>query len=191
MNKNKVLNSILFISKFFCVLLILFMVILTIVLIHWHINPEFYARIPIQALNYQTLITFTSVHTSTPLEQDSVTYLPTIDKIGYLSMYFVYLQFIAIMLLILIATREFIGVINSVKRIQTFVSGNIDSFKKISLSFLLVFFISGFQIISFTHGIFYGWYVHVAPVIVALISYTLSEVFKEGNALLEENRTTI
>jgi len=192
MNRNKSLQIALVIGKVLSVLLLLTIVLLTVILIHWHIDRAFYAEIPIGVVNFYTYISFTVTKTSVLTSGSGDTpVLPMLNNIGRLSLYLIYSQFVANLLLALLSIREFIKVIESVKKVQTFISRNTHSFKKISYRLFLIFLLSSFQIISYDRTIFYGFYLHVEPLLLALLSYSMSEIFKEGNILLEENNATI
>jgi len=193
MNKNKSLGIALFIGNSLSVIFLSAIVLLTLILIHWHIDREFYSKIPIGVLNFNTHINFTITKTSvvSSLNSENVEVPATLNNIGYFSLYLIYSQFIASLILMFVLTREFVKIINSVQKVQTFISGNTHSFKKISHYLVVIFFLSSIQMISYDHSVFYGFYLHTEPLILALLSYSLSEIFKEGNTLFEENNATI
>jgi len=190
MNRNKLLAAVLLISNVFSVVLVLSLFLFSVALIHWHIDREFYSHFPIPVLDLNTLAKFTMVRTVSTGEVARYTD-PTLNNISHLSFYFLYLQVALLILLLLRSLNEFKNVIRSVKRVQTFVSGNILLFRKIGFMLLLVCFISGFNVVSYGDTTLYGVYIHTSPLVLALCAFTLSEIFKEGNALLEENRGTI
>jgi hypothetical protein len=89
------------------------------------------------------------------------------------------------------AVREFTNIIRSIRKIQTFVIDNAGAFKKISKYIFLVFVLSGLQYSVYNETTLLGIYIHLPVLVVALIAFTMSEVFREGNALLEDNRGTV
>ncbi len=190
MNKNKLLDIMVLTSYFFQIVIVLIMVILTIGLVYWHIDREVYSYIPIQILGGNASLQFASV-TSTAVGTSITKSVATLNNISVSSLYILYLQLMAVGTLVLLALREFTQVIRSVRKIQTFVYQNIRSFKKIGLYLFIVFLLSGVQYSSFKESGLFGLYVHWTPLLLSLLSYTLSEVFREGNALLEENKGTI
>ena len=189
MNKNKLLNAMLLISHFFLVILVLTLLALTIGLIYWHIDREAYSYIPIQVMGNSAYVkvTWTSAVAGTNITNT----IATLNNISASTLYILYLQLMAVGILVLLVLREFTQVIRSVKRIQTFVYQNIWSFKKIGMYLFWVFLLSGVQYSIFKESDLFGLYVHLTPLLLSLLSYTLSEVFKEGNTLLEENNGTI
>jgi len=188
--RNRLLNVMLFISTSFCILLLLTQLFVTVIFVHWHIDRDFYSQFSFTILDWNAFFKIT--HTETSVIGKAIGHVPTIlSNISRLSFYFLFLQLSAITLLTLAAVREFITVIRSVKQIRTFVSSNIESFRKIGFRLLLVFIFSGFHVMTFGNTALFGIYLHVTPLIMAVLSYTLSEIFKEGNALLEDNKGTI
>lgn len=180
----------LFASTLCSILLLLAALLFTVSLVHWHIDREFYSHIPIAYLIENSFFKFTIVKTSSTGTQ-IIEYPATLNNISHWSIYLFYSQLMVITLLILAAVREFTTVIRSVMQIQTFVSSNIASFKKIGFSLFMAFIIAGFQIVSYKESMLYGIYLHPSLLVISLLSYTLSEIFKEGNALLEENKGVI
>ena len=190
MNKNKLLNIMVLTSNFFQIMIILTLTAVTIGIVYWHIDREVYSYIPIQVLGGTASVKFTQV--TSAIAGTSITKtVATLNNISTSSLYLLYMQLMVVGILILLVLREFTQVIRSVKRIQTFVYQNIRSFKKIGLHLFMVFLLSGVQYSIFNESRLLGVYVHLTPLLLALLSYTLSEVFREGNALLEENSGTI
>lgn len=187
MNRNRLLSAMLFVSASFCILLLLMQLSLITILVHWHVAPDFYSEIKLTIPAFFKIIRMETTSVGETLIQTPT----TLSNISGLSFYLLFLQLSAILLLTLAAVREFMTVIRSVKQIKTFVSSNIESFRKIGFRFFLVFVLSSFHIMKFGDTIMYGVYIHFAPILIAMLSYTLSEIFKEGNALLEENKGTI
>jgi len=80
-----------------------------------------------------------------------------------------------------------VRVIKSINSLKTFTIENIKAFKNISLHALIIFVIQLVKIspdkISFI--------LHFSTIIGSALAFILSEVFKEGQKLLEENKLTI
>jgi hypothetical protein len=172
-------------------MLILSLLALTLILIHWHINREFYADIPIPILGRKVFMSYTVVRSSAPAGTIHIQSSATLNNISVASMYLLYLQLSAITILTFLALREFTNVIRSVRGVRTFVVQNTRSLKKIGLFLLSVFLLSGIQYSSYKESVLFGLYFHLTLLMMSLLAFTLSEIFKEGNALLEENMGTI
>jgi hypothetical protein len=191
MGKNKLLNLVLLLSNLFLISLVLAFGALTIGMIYWHINPAFYADSPIPDFGKNALFKYTSVNSSSVVGIPLMISSATINNMSYASMYLLYSQCAAILFLIFMAVREFTSIIRSIRKIQTFVIDNAWSFKKIGKYMLLVFVLSGLQYSVYNESTLFGIYIHLPALAIALVAFTLSEIFREGNALLEDNRGTI
>jgi hypothetical protein len=191
MAKNKLLNLVLFLCNFFLVSVVLSFIVLTLGMVYWHINPGFFADNPIPDFGKNALFKYTAVNSSSVVGTPLIISSATINNISFASMYLLYSQCAAILILIFMAVREFTNIIRSIRKIQTFVIDNAWSFKKIGKYMFLVFVLSGLQYSVYNESTLFGIYIHLPVLVIALIASTLSEIFKEGNALLEDNRGTI
>ena len=81
--------------------------------------------------------------------------------------------------------------IRSVKKSQTFAAKNIKSFKKIALYMVYVSILISFQYSTYKESVLFGAYVQQIPLLICVIAVAMSEIFKEGNALLEYSRERI
>src|SRR5881392_3399080 len=75
MNRNRLLNVMLFISASFCILLLLAQLLLTVMLIHWHIDRDFYSQFPLTILDQNAFFKFTRTETASIGE--TIRYTPT------------------------------------------------------------------------------------------------------------------
>lgn len=190
MGKNKLLNLVLLLSNLFLISLVLSFGVLTIGMIYWHINPDFYTDSPIPDFGKNAIFKYTSV-TQCSVETRPMTSSATINNISVVSIYLLYTQCTAILFFIFMAVREFTSIIRSIRKIQTFVIDNAWSFKKIGKYMLCVFVLSGLQYSVYNESTLFGIYIHLPALVIALVAFTMSEIFREGNALLEDNRGTI
>jgi hypothetical protein len=100
---------------------------------------------------------------------------------------FTLIQNLALLFYLYKITGELSSVIKSINSLKTFTSENILAFKNISLYAIIIFGIQSIIIspdkISFI--------VHFSTLVGSALAFILSEVFKEGQKLLEENELTV
>lgn len=191
MTRNKLLNLVLLLCNFSLVSLVLSFIVLTFGMVYWHINPAFFANSPIPDFGESAIFKYTSATSSSVVGSTVTRSSATINNMSFASMYLLYSQCSAILILIFMTVREFTNIIRSVKRIQTFIADNAWSFKRIGKYMFLVFILSGIQYSVYNENTLFGIYIHLSTLAIALIAFTMSGVFREGNALLEDNRGTV
>ncbi|MGV3704096.1 MAG: DUF2975 domain-containing protein [Arcticibacter sp.] len=189
MKKNPLLNVAMFTCKVFCFMQLAMLLLITVVLVHWHVNREFYSEMVLTSgflskstIGYSVTTRWTTETLKAPL---------TLSNVKPASLYFSYIQIAMILLFTFLAFKEFLKVIRSVRLIQTFKKANIKSFRSIGKYFLLIFILTSFSVVYFEQGMFYGVSLSVTPLILMFVAYILAEIFKEGNDLSEENQLTI
>ncbi|QCR23363.1 DUF2975 domain-containing protein [Pontibacter sp. SGAir0037] len=192
MKKNVILNIASIICLFFCAVAIISLFVTTLALIHWHFNPNFYADFllvndgphPTNFLGYERKETWTTAET---LEIKQF----ALNNISHIPLYLIYLQSTAIHLIVFFIMKEFLTIIKSVRLVQSFRTNNITSFRKIGKYLFLYFLLTSYYIVIATQGEFYGFYLHLTPLVLMLIAFIMAEIFKEGNIILEENQLTV
>jgi len=80
-----------------------------------------------------------------------------------------------------------VRVIKSINSLKTFTIHNIEAFKNICLYALIIF---GVQLIKISPEKI-GFIIHFSTIIGSALAFIISEVFKEGHRLLQENKLTI
>lgn len=195
MKKNVLLSVASAVCLFFCLLIAISFLISSAALIHWHINPEFYSNYSLidsslQSNPYRSTFSYV-FQESWVIEGQKEINAFTLDNIKAPSLYMLYLQVSAISFLFILILREFLKIISSVRKIQSFRFNNIISFRKIGKYFFILFLLISFRIVIVEQGAFYGLYLYVTPLILMLIAYIFGEIFKEGNKLFEENQFTV
>ena len=191
MKKNLLLTIAAVISKLFCFISVLAFLILTVFLIHWHFNPDYYADFNLvkselhpNSFGFSKKITWNI--------QDQIDETPfALNKVKPLSFYFNSIQLSLLNLLIFLIFKEFLQVITSVKMVQTFRAINVESFRRIGKYLFIFFVLSAFAIINVQNGDFYGLSIKLTPLLLMILAFILAEIFKEGNNLAEENNLTI
>ena len=94
--------------------------------------------------------------------------------------------------------KEFQNIIQSVKRLGSFHLNNIISFRRIGKYSILYFILTLFYFgLTFNNSLYFGQggfsqtSISFTPLLFALISFILAEIFKEGNKLQQENELTV
>lgn len=199
MERNSLLNLASWVCKIFSAFQVAGIVIATLVLMHWHIDKEFYNTVKV---NTQGNVNLTSSTIETETKENVRVYLEKSEKsdevkltladLTTASVYFTYLQLLAIMAFVFLIFREFGRIVNSVSALQTFRNENVEAFRKIGKYLLAVFVISGFQFISAEPASAHiSMSFDTTPLILMLVAYVLAEIFKEGNRLYEEEQLTV
>ncbi len=189
MKKNPLLYVATFTCKIFCFVQLAMLLFITVVLIHWHIDREFYSDTVLTSgfLNRSTI----GYSVTTRWTTDTLKAPLTLSNVRPPSLYFSYIQLSMIFLFTFLTFKEFLKIIRSVRLIQTFKKANIKSFRSIGKYFLLIFILTSFSVVYFKQGMFYGFSLSFTPLILMFVAYILAEIFKEGNDLSEENQLTI
>lgn len=189
MKKNRLLNVATFACKTFCFVQLGMLLFITIVLIHWHIDREFYSEIVLKPgfLNNSTI----GYSVATSWTTDTLKAPLTLSYVKPVSLYFLYIQMSTILFLAFLTFKEFLKIIRSVRLIETFKRSNIKSFRSIGKYFLLIFILTSFCVVIYEQGMFYSLSLSFTPLILMFGAYILAEIFKEGNDLSEENQLTI
>ena len=186
-----------FTLRFSALLCMLAYVVLTVsflgvtgIFIHMQIHPEYYVSWNATAIFSPTVFMKTIIEKwNTAPSTDSGLF--SIGNIKWYSMYLNCLQILARLMLIFFAVREFHNIIRSVAFIETFHRKNIGSFRKIGQYMFGLFILSGFITLDASEASFRGYAIHFTPIILSAIAYMMSEIFRQGNQLLDENQLTI
>lgn len=193
MTKNTLLNIAIIICKFSRLSYILIFLILTGVFIHFQISPSSYENSNFSTkINNSEIFSKTSsykIHVDGKAPDDSDVFVLT--KLKKSSLYFNYIKLSIILLLVFLCVKEFQNIIESVKEIKTFQKRNISSFKKTGKYILIVAILMSYTSYSFQQGGTSGFQISLTPLILSLLAYIMSEIFKEGYKLSEENKLTV
>jgi|GEM_PF-4763206 len=192
MKKNLLLTLADWWFKISTVLVVLSFLYLTGLLITYHLNPGYFEN---KHLNLAGLFggqvgyTIQEVfHTS---EESAPLHPFAIKHIKPFSLYVVYLQFAAIFFCSFMIFKEGIRLINSIKSLESFKEGNVNSLKKMGKFFMFIFLLSGFALVVVENGQFMGLFFNFTAFSLMAASYIMAEIFKQGNVLQEEVQNTI
>lgn len=178
--------------KVSAVLVILSFLCLTWLLITYHLNPDYFEN---KDLNLAGLfggqVGYTIQEVWHVSEEAEPLHPFGIKNIKRFSLYVVYLQFCAIFFCSFLIFKEGINIINSIKCLESFKEGNVNSFKRMGKYFFFIFLLSGFALVVADNGEFRGIFFNFTAFSLMAASYIMAEIFKQGNVLQEEIENTI
>ncbi len=93
--------------------------------------------------------------------------------------------------MIIFILQEIINIFQSVLNLEAFRRGNMHSFKKIALYSFTIFMVSLFSFIQSPEGLLYMFDFYFIPLFIMIGAVCLSEIFKEGNRLFEDEIFTV
>jgi hypothetical protein len=91
----------------------------------------------------------------------------------------------------LLIVTQILKIIRSIKSLETFKQNNINAFRKIAMIFLVIFGLNIFDVTQNSEQLQMTFQLSLEHLLAAAACYILSEVFKEGNKLMEDNQLTI
>ncbi len=193
----------------FSVLIISAFVVLTGLFIHFQVKPSAYEGVQVDVKNetfvYQKTVreemkgkggATIKISKSIGLNPGESTPGKRGEKIPlaqvhWYSLYFMYAQMASVLLIFYRITREVLKVISSVRALNTFGAGNVQSFRRIGFMCLLLSLVQWFSFfIAEGHSIV-KFSVEVLPLVFMLAAFVMAEIFKEGHELLEQEQLTI
>ena len=181
------------ISALFCKVLYMIIVIVaigtTVVFVHLQIDPQYYHQWNASFLSQKAMLSYKVFERwNTDLAKEYT--LLSLAKISKMSLILNYLQVMGILSLILFTIKEFSNVIESVRSIETFHQKNTLSFRKMYKYLFIIFILSSITIINAQEANFYSYSLQLTPLTLSVAALIMTEIFKQGNQLLEENKLT-
>lgn len=190
MKNRRLLADAAIICKFFCLSVLIALLILTLGLIYWHINPEYFSKVDLapdlNKLGYGFSYT-PGWHNFNPVDKHPF----MLSKLTHPGLYLLYFQIAASLFLIFLSLKEMLNVVRLVKLAETFKTGNIVSFRKIARYQFFIFILSGFVFVSANHAHYHSFRINFSPLLYMIIAYVLAEVFSQGKDLKEKNQPTV
>ena len=198
MTKNKLLNIAIGICKFLKLIYILSFIVITINFIHIQIDKEAYNDLKINHTDPQRTLSVGINKSYSDKWENPYNEVYVLGKLTTTTKYLIYFKFTCILALLFLSIKEFQNIIQSVKRLDTFRLNNIISFRKIG-KYLILYFVLTLLYFTLTfenslyfgQGVFSQTSISFTPLLFALISFILAEIFKEGNKLQQEKDLTI
>lgn len=197
MTKNKLLNIAITICKFTKLIYILLFITATVFFIHFQIDREAYNEFDAKINHTATPTTFSiglnksysdKWKDSSTLKDNEVYVL---DKLTTTTIYLTYFKISCVIILLFLSIKEFQNVIQSVKTLNTFHLNNILSFRRIGKYSIIYFILTFNNTFYFEQGGYSHTSLSFTPLLFAIISFILAEIFKEGNKLQQENELTV
>jgi len=200
MKRNKLLYLTLLLSRAIRVILMAGLVLLVIVFIHWHLNPDHYKSVQLTVDNGS--ISFFEGKTEAAKPVPSLTndpFLPGgvsgkrafLNDLKPFSIYFTFFQLVLSLILSYYIFREVITILKSVQVFQPFIAANISSFQRIGYLCLSILALNSFHFLHTNQTSFISFSINYSLLIVVLITFILAEIFKEGQNLYEQDKLTI
>ena len=198
MTKNRLLNIAVTICKLLKLIYILSFIFTTIIFIHIQIDREAYNDLKINHTGISTTFSIGLNKSSSDKWKNPYNDVYVIEKLTTTTIHLIYFKFTSIFILLFLSIKEFQNIIQSVKRLDTFRLNNIMSFRQIGKYLILYFILTLlYFILSFNNTLYFGQggfsqtSISFTPLLFALISFILAEIFKEGNKLQQENELTV
>ena len=199
MTKNRLLNLAISICKFTKLIYILSFIATTVIFIHIQIDRGAYNDIKINHTgSTPTTFSIGSNKSYSDKWKDPYNEVYVLEKLTTTTIYLIYFKFTCIFIFLFLSIKEFQNIIQSVKRLDTFRLNNIISFRRIGKYSILYFILTLlYFILSFNNTLYFGQggfsqtSISFTPLLFALISFILAEIFKEGNKLQQEYELTV
>ncbi len=191
--KNQLLKFTVIICNLLNIVYVVSALAITFFFIHLQINKEFYTDKNIQ-INFKQKhgefnISWDDKWGDSISKKDKEVY--TLKNLTLFSLYFNYIQAIIILGLLFKIAQEFKNILNSVNSLKTFEKDNIISFRKIGKYLLIYFIVTSYYVFRFKEGSTSTLDINFTPLLLIFLCFILSEIFKEGNSLKQENELTI
>lgn len=189
MEKNKFLAFALMFCYFMQALQWVGIIILTAYLVHWHLEPEAYGHVQYTGpLSLHLSLNDTFLANSKFTDPLRTVFL---NDIRLLSLYSIYLQTVATLLLIFFILKDFVRIIRSVKQFNTFRLENISTFRRIGRLFVVLHVLTSIKFVVVQDKALSEIDFSFTPLVLAMAAFMLAEVFREGNRLYEEEQLTV
>jgi hypothetical protein len=191
--KNQLLKFTVIICNLLKIVYVVSALAITFFFIHLQINKDFYTNKNIQ-INFKQKhgefnISWDDKWGDSISKNDKEVY--TLKNLTLFSLYFNYIQAIIILGLLFKIAQEFKNILNSVNSLKTFEKDNIISFRKIGKYLLIYFIVTSYYVFRFKEGSTSSLDINLTPLLLIFLCFILSEIFKEGNSLKQENELTI
>ncbi len=185
MSKNKIIQVSIWLTRSVIFLIGLALLLFTVLVIHWHFDKTFYQHWYLKN-EFNAGLDSLAIHIS---GKESIGI--SLSELNNIMMYWLLLRNVVIMILVVIILFKVVRFLKSVRKVKTFYDENIRTFQVIArISFLLaaISFVNFGTVDGVTTTHFMLPY---RPLLFAFGALVLSEVFKEGKALLEDSKSII
>ena len=188
MKRNKLLTLSIYFFRFVQVCMVLFLLASLFLLAAYQFAPEKFSDskfLPLEAdLRWMNLNVINSPDFE---EKGSV----SLGKMPSFFLYLLYFQIVTVFILGWLVVKEFKKVIYSLKQLRTFQDYNVEAFRKISKYFLAIFIICNFSFYMIGSEGYFTLDLDIKFAVLAVASFILAEIFREGNRLYQEEQLTV
>lgn len=188
MERNKIITLAQGLCRFLQIFLILFALLFTGVLIHWHFSPESYALVELPGVQEAGFFNFRIISASdAALPNDGVLF----SQLSAGMLYWMFFRTLLLLSLTFLIFRSLRQILNSIESLKTFRQDNIAAFRKIGKYALGIFVLASFNLWVEPGDSNLNLTLAFGPLLIAVFALVMAEVFKEGNRLMEDSNLTI
>lgn len=188
MYQNKVIGYGIWLSWVIYGLCIFFFLLLTLVTIYWHINMEAFSRVEVsEALKAGYGIKDFRIISNIDPSNNAV----LLSELNHGMIYWIYARGVFFFGITLLMVRKIISVLHSIKNLETFYSDNIEHFRVLARLGFIAFLVSCINFSYLNGELHISLSIVFGPLFFSVSCLILSEVFREGKTLLEDNNMII
>lgn len=207
MKRNTLLSLATAVGKIFTFFLVIAFVVLTGFFLHYQIQPQKYQGVVVNAKSrefiYKSIENSTYVSGKTKTTQILKTgigergdgaggnKLIPLGEVSYVTLYYLYFQTVVSLVLLLFITAEVLKIIKSVRVLDTFRKGNVQSFRRIGFVCLVFAMVNCHSVFISEQHSSSSFSLEAVPLLFMLGAFIMAEIFKEGNKLFEQEQLTI
>lgn len=187
---NRIISIALVVSKALIWVAIALFVAFTIMIIHWHFNPEAYAYIDVSKAFKAGFGVNVDIKLSESSKNAAINAV-WMSELNHGMVYWIFIRSSFFLIISILILQKVIKVLQSIKSLKTFYKDNIIHFQQMAKLAFVAFLLSCFNIDY--HDGEYGFHLKSAfgPLIFALACLVLAEIFKEGRRLLEDQKLIV
>lgn len=188
MRQNNVIRYGIWICRGIYGLCIFFFLLFTTSVIYWHMNPEIFSIFEVsEAFKAGYGINDIRILTT----ENSPEYAVLLSELSAAILYWLYIRSVFFFAITWLMVKKIILVLGSIQSLQTFYQDNIEHFRDLAKLGFWGFLVSCFNI-GFTDGDYQlNFSIVFGPLLFSMACLILSEVFREGKALLEDNNMIV
>lgn len=190
MKRNGIITIAKGLCRFMQIFLILFAVLFTGVLIHWHFSPETYAlvELPGALKGGFTGQDFRIISTS---DGEDLANQVLLSELTPGMLYWTYFRSLALLSLMFLIVKAVLRILGSIQSLETFRQDNVIAFQKIGKYAIGIFILTSFNVWIVPGDSNINLNLPLGPLLLAVFALVMAEVFKEGNRLMEDSNLTI
>ncbi len=186
---NRIIRTALILSNGVLVLAMLFFVLFTIFLIHWHFDPMYYSRVEVSScFNPGYGANGFNIY---PATKELPTNAIVLATLNHIMVYWLFLRGTFFVMITTMILKKVIQVLRSMQTVNTFYQGNVEHFRAIALYSFLGFIASCFNFSYLQGHVNFSFTLAFGPLLLSVAALILGEVFEEGSHLFEDKNLVI